>query len=359
MFNPLGACGMKLRDLDVRNAQPSARAYKLFDGAGLYIEVTPAGGKLWRLKYRFLGTEKRLALGAYPLVSLKDARAKRDEAKRLLSDGRDPGAAKQAEKARALELAADSFEAIAREWAQRHMADKAQSHSVKVMRRLELYAFPYIGAAPIANLTAPQVLALARRLESRNALETARRVVQNIGQVCRFAITTGRAQTDPTAALRGALRTAPTKHMAAPADDPQAVGAILRSLEAFKGSPIVAPALRLLPYLFCRPGELRSMRWEQIDLEHAQWRYIVSKTKTDHLVPLSRQAVARLTRPAGASAHTELMRKTVLVHQAIQRAPRNAQALEHISDAQKLRKVWPVHAPIALALDRAIIAKIA
>ena len=200
---------MKLRDLDVRNAQPRARAYKLFDGAGLYLEVTPAGGKLWRLKYRFLGTEKRLVLGAYPLVSLKDARAKRDEAKRLLSDGRDPGAAKQAEKARALELAADSFEAIAREWAQRHMADKAQSHSVKVMRRLELYAFPYIGAAPIANLTAPQVLALARRLESRNALETARRVVQNIGQVCRFAITTGRAQTDPTAALRGALRTAP------------------------------------------------------------------------------------------------------------------------------------------------------
>ena len=294
MFNPLGACGMKLKDLDVRNAQPRERAYKLADGFGLYLEVTPSGGKLWRLKYRFLGAEKRLALGAYPLVSLKDARAKRDDAKRLLADGQDPGAVRQAEKARSLELAADSFETIAKEWAQRHMADKAQSHSVKVMRRLEEYVFPYIGATPIANLTAPQVLALARRLEARNALETARRVVQTIGQVCRFAVATGRAQSDPTPALRGALRTATVKHMAAPADDPQAVGAILRSLDAFKGGPIVAPAIKLLPYLFCRPGELRAMRWEQIDLDQAQWRYMVSKTKTDHLVPLSRQAVAIL-----------------------------------------------------------------
>ncbi len=294
MFNPLGACGMKLKDLDVRNAHPRERAYKLADGFGLYLEVTPSGGKLWRLKYRFLGAEKRLALGAYPLVSLKDARAKRDEAKRLLADGQDPGAVRQAEKARSLELAANSFEAVAREWIARHLDAKAPGHRDKVVRRLERDVFPYLGRRPVADITAPDILTVLRRIENRGVLETAHRAQQNIGQVIRYAIATGRAVNDPTQSLRGALPAYVPRHMAAPADDPQAVGAILRSLDAFKGGPIVAPAIKLLPLLFCRPGELRAMRWEQIDLEHAQWRYMVSKTKTDHLVPLSRQAVAIL-----------------------------------------------------------------
>lgn len=294
MFNPLGACGMKLKDLDVRNAQARERAYKLADGFGLYLEVTPSGGKLWRLKYRFMGAEKRLALGAYPLVSLKDARAKRDEAKRLLADGQDPGAVRQAEKARSLELAANSFEAVAREWIARHLDAKAPGHRDKVVRRLERDVFPYLGRRPVADITAPDILTVLRRIENRGVLETAHRAQQNIGQVIRYAIATGRAVNDPTQSLRGALPAYVPRHMAAPADDPQAVGAILRSLDAFKGGPIVAPALRLLPYLFCRPGELRAMRWEQIDLDQAQWRYMVSKTKTDHLVPLSRQAVAIL-----------------------------------------------------------------
>jgi integrase len=285
---------MPLTDTAIRNAKPGAKSVKMFDGAGLYLEVTPAGGKLWRLKYRFMGAEKRLALGAYPAVGLKDARAKRDEARAHLADGRDPGAVKQAEKARAYALAADSFEVVARDWIARHLDTKAASHRDKVVRRLERDVFPYLGRRPIAEITAPDILAVLRRIENRGVLETAHRAQQNIGQVIRYAIATGRAVNDPTQALRGALPAYVPQHMASPADDPQAVGAILRALDAFKGGPVVAAAIKLLPMVFCRPGELRTMRWEDVDLDGAQWRYFVTKTKTEHLVPLSRQAVAIL-----------------------------------------------------------------
>ncbi len=285
---------MKLTDTAIRNAKPSPKAVRLFDGQGLYLEVTPAGGKLWRLKYSVAGKEKRLAMGAYPAVSLKDARIRRDEAKRHLAAGRDPGAVKQAEKARAAALAENSFETVARDWFARHMADKASSHRDKVMGRLEREVFPYFGARPISEITAPEILQLLRRIESRGVLETAHRVQQNIGQVIRYAIVTGRATSDPTPSLRGALPARRPKHMAAPADDPAAVGAILRMLDAFKGSPAVAAAIKLLPLLFCRPGELRIMRWEQIDMDAAEWRYTTSKTSTEHLVPLSRQSIAIL-----------------------------------------------------------------
>ncbi|MGC8508962.1 MAG: tyrosine-type recombinase/integrase, partial [Thiomonas sp.] len=182
---------MPLTDTAIRNAKPGAKSVKMFDGAGLYLEVTPAGGKLWRLKYRFMGAEKRLALGAYPAVGLKDARAKRDEARAHLADGRDPGAVKQAEKARAYALAADSFEVVARDWIARHLDTKAASHRDKVVRRLERDVFPYLGRRPIAEITAPDILAVLRRIENRGVLETAHRAQQNIGQVIRYAIATG------------------------------------------------------------------------------------------------------------------------------------------------------------------------
>uniref|UniRef100_E6PW66 Putative Phage integrase n=1 Tax=mine drainage metagenome TaxID=410659 RepID=E6PW66_9ZZZZ len=286
---------MPLTDTAIRNAKPGPKAIKLFDGQGLYLEVTPAGGKVWRLKYSFQRKEKRLSFGAYPIVTLKDAREKRDEAKRHLADGRDPGAVKQAEKARAFALAADSFEVVARDWIERHLSTKAASHRDKVVRRLERDVFPYLGRRPVAEITAPDILTVLRRIDARGVLETAHRAQQNIGQVIRYAILTGRATNDPTPALRGALPAYVPTHMASPADDPAAVGAILRSLDAFKGGPVVAAAIKLLPMLFCRPGELRTMRWEQVNLETAEWRYIVSKTGTDHLVPLSHQAVALLT----------------------------------------------------------------
>lgn len=284
---------MALTDPAVRNARSGPKPIRLFDGGGLYLEVTPAGGKLWRLKYRFAGKEKRLALGAYPAVSLKVARDRRDEAKRKLSAGIDPAAEKRAEKARQVQLSASSFEVVAREWDARHLAKRAPSHRAKVMARLERDVFPYIGRRPVSEITAPEILDVLHRIERRNVLETAHRARQHIGQVIRYAIATGRTNTDPTQALRGALPAASVRHMAAPTD-PAKVGELLRATEGFKGGAVVAAALRLLPLLFVRPGELRTMRWVDVDLDAGEWRYRTSKTGTDHLVPLAPQAVAIL-----------------------------------------------------------------
>lgn len=285
---------MPLTDTTIRNAKPGAKSIKLFDERGLYLEITPPGGKLWRLKYSFGGKEKRLSFGAYPDVSLKAAREKRDDARRMLADGIDPSEARKAAKARALQMAEDSFEAIAMEWAKRHLAARAESHRTRVIRRLEREVFPFLGKKPIASITAPDILAVLRKIETRGVLDTAHRTQQTIGTVIRYAVATGRAETDPTAALRGALPAYKSGHMAAPADDPAAIGAILRAFDAFKGGLVVSVAVRMLPLLFCRPGELRTMRWEQIDTEAAQWRYTVTKTHTEHIVPLSRQALALL-----------------------------------------------------------------
>lgn len=279
---------MALTDTTIRNAKPGPKPIRLFDGGGLYLEVSPAGGKLWRLKYRIDGKEKRLSLGVYPDVGLKEARDRRDDARKLLAAGIDPG--RKAEKA---EPAPDTFEAVAREWFSRHLEAKAPGHRDKVVRRLERDVFPHLGSRPVAEIKAPEILAVVRRIEARNVLETAHRALQNIGQVIRYAVATGRADSDPTQSLRGALAPWKPQHMAAPTD-PAKVGEILRALDAFSGGPVVGAALRLLPLVFVRPGELRTMRWEQIDIEAKEWRYTVSKTKTDHLVPLSRQALAIL-----------------------------------------------------------------
>jgi len=284
---------MPLTDPAIRNAKPTEKTQKLFDGGGLYLEVAPSGGKWWRLKYRFVGKEKRLSLGTYPDVTLKEARERRDSARKLLSDGIDPSAHRKSKKAAQVVLSANTFEAIGREWISRHMSKKAASHCNKVTRRLEREAFPYLGKCPISEITAPEILAVVRRIEARNHLETAHRVLQHIGQVIRYAVATGRAESDPTQALRGALPSATVKHMAAPTD-PDKVAEVLRMVDAFAGGPVVGAALRLLPLLFVRPGELRTMRWEQIDFESKEWRYTTSKTKTEHLVPLSKQALAIL-----------------------------------------------------------------
>jgi integrase len=284
---------MPLTDVSIRNAKPTERLQKLSDGGGLYLAVLPTGGKSWRFKYRCAGKEKLLTFGTWPDVSLAAARRKREEARRLLADGIDPGAERQAERARRDALAANTFEAVAREWIERHLSKKSQAYRERVVSQLERFAFPAIGDRPIAELTAPEILEVVRRVEKLNILETAHRVRQVVGQVIRYAIATGRAQADPTPALRGALPPAPTKHMAAP-DDPAKVGAILRALEAFQGTPVVAAAIRLLPHLFVRPGELRTMRWADVDLEAAEWRFEASKTRTPHVVPLSRQALAIL-----------------------------------------------------------------
>ncbi len=282
---------MPLTDTTIRNTKPGEKAVKLTDEKGLYLLVHPNGSRYWRWRYRFAGKEKLLALGVYPDVALKRAREKRDEARALLAGGTDPGAARQTEKLRQHQLAAESFEAVAREWFERHLASKAESHRDKVTRRLERDVFPFLGRRPIVEIKAPDVLAVARRVENRGALDTAHRVVQNVGEVFRYAVATGRAEVDPTPSLRGALPPVKHTHYAAPTDDPAAVGAILRMFDALTGYPQVIAAVRLLPLVVCRPGELRVMRWEDVDLDGAEWRYRVTKTGIDHIIPLSRQAL--------------------------------------------------------------------
>lgn len=282
-----------LTDTEIRNARPAEKTQRLYDTRGLYLEITPKGGKGWRLKYRIARKEKRISLGVYPDVSLKAARERRDEARKLIADGVDPSLQRQAKKKATEVKAANSFEVVAREWFGRYSANWAQSHSKTVLRRLERDIFPWLGSRPVAEITAPELLAVIRKVEGRGALETAHRELNICGQVFRYAVATGRAERDPSGDLRGALPPVKTKHLAA-ITDPQKVGELLRALDGYQGGFIVRCALRLAPLVFVRPGELRHAKWVDIDLEEAEWRFVVSKTKTDHIVPLSRQAIAIL-----------------------------------------------------------------
>lgn len=279
---------MPLTDVAIRKAKPADKPVKLFDGGGLYLELSPSGGKLWRWKYRHGGKEKRLALGAYPAVSLTDARERHAEARKLLAAGIDPGAHRKAEKAAGAERAANSFEVVAREWLGKQKW--VESYRVKVAAWLEKDVFPYIGVRPVAELEAPEFLQTVRRVEARGAVESAHRILQSCGQVMRYAIATGRAQRNPVADLRGALSTPEERHHAAILD-PAELGALLRAIEGYAGDPVTRAALRLAPLLFVRPGELRQAEWAHIDLDAGEWRFTASKTGTPHIVPLAPQAV--------------------------------------------------------------------
>jgi integrase len=281
---------MKLNDVAVRKAKPEAKAYRMADGGGMYLEVTPNGSKYWRLAYRHGGKQKTLALGVYPDVPLTLARARRDDARKLLAQDIDPGEQKKAVKAAGAEKAANSFEVVAREWLAKHGKTLVASHTDRIVRRFEKDIFPWIGSKPIADITAPELLAVARRIESRGALETAHRALQNCGQVLRYAVATGRALRDVTGDLRGALPPAKETHLAA-VTEPAQVAPMLRAFDSYSGSFVTKCALRLAPLVFVRPGELRRAEWVDIDLEAAEWRYTVTKTNTPHLVPLSWQAV--------------------------------------------------------------------
>lgn len=283
---------MPLTDQAIKKTKPADKPFKLSDEKGLYLLVNKAG-KYWRLAYRFGGKQKTLALGVYPDVSLARAREKRDEARQKIADAIDPGELKKATKTQRVERAANSFEAVAREWHSKHAPGWAASHADKIIRRLERDVFPWVGGRPIAELSAPEILATMRRIEGRGTLETAHRVMQSCGQVFRYAVATGRAQRDPTGDLKGALPPVRGKHFAALTES-AAVGELLRAIDGFKGSLQVQCALRLSPLLFVRPGELRIAKWTDIDLDAAEWRYIASKTKTEHIVPLATQAVAIL-----------------------------------------------------------------
>lgn len=286
---------MPLTDLAVRKAAVRDKPYRLSDEKGLYLEVALSGSKYWRWKFRFAGKEKRLALGVYPEVSLAEARAARDGARKLLASGVDPSEARKAQKASRVELAENSFEAVAREWFAKYAPTWVDTHSEKIIRRLERDIFPWVGSRPIDKVTAPILLVCLRRIEDRGAIETAHRALQNCGQVFRYAIATGRAERDVSADLRGALSPVVESHHAS-ITDPKAIGALLRSIEGYEGSLVTKCALRLAALLFVRPGELRKAEWAEFDLDKAEWRIPAKRMKMRevHIVPLATQAMAIL-----------------------------------------------------------------
>ena len=308
-----------LTDAAIRMAKPKDKPYKLFDGGGLFLLVTPskqselppdgkklppsAGGKWWRLKYRFGGKEKLLSFGTYPEISLSSAREKRDAARRQIAEGIDPGEERKAVKAS--EAGENCFEAVAREWHGKFSASWSDSHREKLLRRLELYVFPWMGSRPAGEITAPELLSVIRRTEASGHLETAHRALQVCSQVLRYAVQTGRAQSNCAADLKGAIPP-PSKKRMASITDPQQVAQLLRAIDEYHGTFVVKCALRLAPLFFLRPGELRKAEWAEFDLDRAEWRITIERMKRSqkekdarkgevaHIVPLSRQALAIL-----------------------------------------------------------------
>ena len=282
---------MRLTDVKIKVAKPREKAYRLFDGQGLYLEVSPSGGRWWRFKYRLAGKEKRLSLGVYPEVSLKVARERLADARKQLNTGVDPAAARRAEK----QAHGDSFESVAREWLAKHSPRWSNGHRDLTIDRLEKNIFPWLGSRRVAEITPPELMTALRRIESRGAPEVARRVLQISGAIFRYAIATGRSTSDPAAALRGALPPPSEKHHAS-IIDPKQIGALLRAIDGYEGTFVTRCALRLAPLVFVRPGELRRGEWEEIDLEGAEWRIPAHKMKSRqvHIIPLSFQAVAIL-----------------------------------------------------------------
>lgn len=286
---------MKLTDTYLRTLKANGKVQKYSDGGGLYLHVSPTGGKLWRMGYRFEGKQKTLSFGKYPAVSLKDARNRRDEAKDLLAAGIDPGARKKAVKAAIKAETMNSFEVVAREWFERYKDSWVDHHGKKILARLENDIFPLIGGKAIGAVTAPELLEALRRIEARGAVETAHRALQNCGQIFRYAIATGRAERDTAADLRGALSPVKSTNFAS-ITEPKDIGALLREIDAYPGNMIVRAALRMAPYVFVRPGELRRAEWAEFSLESAEWRIPAARMKMreTHIVPLARQMLTIL-----------------------------------------------------------------
>lgn len=306
---------MALTDTAIKNAKPAEKPRRLSDEKGLYLEISPRGGKWWRLKYRFAGKERRLSLGTYPEVSLAEARERRDKARKLVAAGVDPSQERKRERAAQAERAINTLESVAMEW----LAAQgwASNYREKVEGRLKRWIFPLLGSRPLRDITAPELLTALRRIEAAGNVETARRAKQHVSRVYRFAMAAGKADANPAAGLEEALQAKPKANHFAAVTDPDRVGEVLRAIDAFQGTPAVTAALKLAPLLLVRPGELRRAEWEEIDLDAALWAIPAEKMKMRqaHLVPLPTQAVAilrdlqpwtsrsRYVFPGGRSAH--------------------------------------------------------
>ncbi|WP_374404156.1 tyrosine-type recombinase/integrase [Niveibacterium sp.] len=288
---------MPLTDIEIRNAKAAEKPYRLTDGEGLYLEVSPAGGKLWRWKYRFGGKEKRLALGAYPEVRAPEARERATMARKALKEGKDPGAEKKAEKERRKVSTETSFEAISRAWHKKTSSALTATTSAKILRFLERDAFPYLGAKPVSDITAADIVALVRRIESRGAVDIAKRVHNNCGRIFRFAVAHGLMTRDPSrdVDLRDVMAPIKVKHHAS-IKNPKEVGDLLRAIDGYTGSLVSRTALKVASLTFVRPGELRHAEWAEFDMDRAEWRIPAHKMKMreQHIVPLSEQAIAAL-----------------------------------------------------------------
>jgi integrase len=283
---------MPLSDTAIRKIKPTGKPFKVADERGLHLLVTPSGGKLWRLKYRFEGREKLLSFGTYPDVPLVRAREKRDEARRILADGIDPSEHRKAHQAMRAEVNGNTFEAIAREWYSKQLRSWSSRQAIKVSGLFEKNLYPWLGKRPVTEIKAMELLATLRRMEDRGAVETARQALQCCGQVFRYAIATGRAERDITPDLKGALSKSKPKHYAA-ITDPVKVGGLLRAIDGYSGTLAVKCALKLGVLSFVRPGELRKAEWDEIDFDRAEWNIPAERMKMDepHLVPLCRQAL--------------------------------------------------------------------
>lgn len=282
---------MPLTDTAIRAAKPSERQQKLFDGSGLFLLVFPNGSKVWRFKYHFQGREKLISLGAYPAVSLKDAREKASDARKALGSGKDPSAERQQAKLHHK----NSFENIAREWHEKQAPAWSANHAANVLRLLGNNLFPHIGAKPVNAIMPTELLAILRRIEARNAVTVARMVRGLCSSVFRYAVMTGRADRDPAGDIRGAIAARPTKNRAA-ITDPEQVGYLLRAIDGYTGAFSVRCALQFMALTFCRPVEILNAQWRELDFADRLWRIPAHKMKMsrDHIVPLSPQALAVL-----------------------------------------------------------------
>jgi integrase len=294
----------RLTDIKVKTAKPKDKPYKFAVGRGLHLLVKTDGSKHWQFRFRFDGKENAMAIGRYPEVSIANAEKKATGALELLAEGINPSENKKVAKTSKTGVLANRFEVVAREWTISYFTKKSDSYKERTIRRLENYIFPWLGNKPISEITAPQILEVIKRIESLNKLETAHCTMQATSQIFLHAVQTGRALRDPTIDLRGALPAPVVKYMAAFTETKE-IAELLRAIDGFTGSFTVQCALRLSPLVFTRPSELRMAKWADIDLEANEWRYLVSKTKTMHLVPLSKQAAKLFTDLKAVSGHGE------------------------------------------------------
>lgn len=279
-----------LTDTKIRALKPRERSYRIADANGLCLEVRASGAKAWRYRYRHAGQPSMITLGEYPTMGLADARAERERLRALVRSGSNPAHTVRIERAVKAGQAATTFGAIGLELLEKRAREGLTPQSVKRERRLIEKDMAGIRDLPIADISAPLMLEALRKLERRGVVETAHRARAHAGRIFRYAIATGRAERNPAADLVGALEQPRTTHLAA-LTEPARIGELLRSIDGYQGAPVTTAALKLAPMVFVRPGELRSARWADINLDAAEWRYTASKTKTPHIVPLARQAV--------------------------------------------------------------------